>query len=112
MIDMKVLKLSDGSLAWHCIGCNDLHTVNTSWQFNGDYDKPTFSPSVLVRSGHYASGKTDSCWCTYNAQRPDKPATFKCRVCHTFIRDGKIQYLSDCTHEYAGKTVDMVDIQK
>ena len=29
--------------------------------------------------------------------------------CHSFIRDGKIQYLNDCTHEFAGKTVELPD---
>jgi hypothetical protein len=27
--------------------------------------------------------------------------------CHIFVRDGKIQFLNDCTHELAGKTVPM-----
>jgi hypothetical protein len=26
-------------------------------------------------------------------------------VCHVFVKAGEIQYLSDCTHELAGKTV-------
>jgi len=26
-----------------------------------------------------------------------------------FIQDGKLKYLSDCSHGYAGQTVDMVD---
>jgi hypothetical protein len=28
---------------------------------------------------------------------------------HFFVTNGKIQYLSDCDHKMAGKTVDMVD---
>jgi hypothetical protein len=28
-------------------------------------------------------------------------------VCHSFVRNGKIEYLSDCTHNLAGKTVDI-----
>lgn len=30
--------------------------------------------------------------------------------CHSFITDGKIQYLSDCFHELAGQTVDLPEI--
>ncbi|MCP8600812.1 anaerobic dehydrogenase, partial [Acinetobacter baumannii] len=30
--------------------------------------------------------------------------------CHLFLTDGKIQFLSDCHHELAGLTVDMVPI--
>ena len=27
--------------------------------------------------------------------------------CHCFVRDGRIEYLSDSTHEFRGKSVDM-----
>ena len=57
--------------------------TNPSWNWNGDFDKPTVSPSILTRFGDY--------------------------IDHVFIRNGQIQYLSDCTHKYAGKVVDMVD---
>jgi len=57
------------------------------WEFNGDVDKPTFSPSILVRHHEWTVEK----------------------VCHSFVRDGKIEFLNDCTHELAGKTVPMED---
>lgn len=57
------------------------------WTFNGNLEKPTFSPSLLV-TGYL------------NAEQPDG-------VCHSYITDGKIQYLSDSTHEYAGKTIEL-----
>jgi hypothetical protein len=28
-------------------------------------------------------------------------------VCHSFVTDGRIQFLEDCTHELAGQTVDL-----
>lgn len=31
-------------------------------------------------------------------------------VCHSFVRDGRIQFLSDCTHKLANQTVDLPDI--
>jgi hypothetical protein len=84
-----------------------MHVVTSGWSFNGDYDRPTFSPSVLVTSGHYVPRfkKGDNCWCTYNAEHPDEPAPYKCERCHTWVRDGQITFLSDCTHELAGTTV-------
>jgi hypothetical protein len=30
-------------------------------------------------------------------------------MCHSFVVDGRIEYLSDCTHEMAGMTVDLLD---
>jgi hypothetical protein len=32
---------------------------------------------------------------------------FKCGVCHSHVTDGKIQYLSDCTHELTGQTIEV-----
>lgn len=74
-----------------CPGCKMVHTVNTegagpNWTFSGTAQNPTFSPSIRVR------------W-----NEGDEP---KC--CHSFVRDGKWQFLNDCTHELAGQTVSMV----
>lgn len=51
------------------------------WSFNGSVDSPTLSPSVLTKVG--PNGK----------------------VCHSLVRDGMIQFLSDCNHSLAGQTV-------
>lgn len=83
MSDNVLKEYGDGYL-FYCPGCKTAHAVGASWQFNGDFKKPTFSPSVLV---HY----------------PNQPKTFYC--CHSFIKDGMIQFLGDCTHDLAGQTV-------
>lgn len=54
------------------------------WRFNGDYDRPTFRPSMLLNSnmpGHKRS--------------------------HFFVTNGEIQYLPDCDHTMAGQTVEI-----
>lgn len=110
------LRVAEGGvLLFRCPGCEEMHQVQVGdgpgprWGFNGDYDRPTFSPSVLVKSGHYVSGQEGKvCWCTYE-QRLGKPPPFKCSVCHSFVRDGQIQFLGDCTHELAGQTVPIPD---
>lgn len=106
----------EGYTFW-CPGCNRAHSVKTSaggWGFNGNGDAPTFTPSVLVRTGHYVPGHEDKkdCWCTYNAENPDDPAPFQCHTCHSFVTDGRIQFLGDCTHSLAGQTVDLPDFEK
>jgi len=88
----------NGLMFW-CPGCDDAHKVNIGdgpgprWGWNGSADKPTFSPSVLV---------------TYPAN-PEASDEFKQwrteRRCHSFVVDGNIQFLPDCTHPLAGKTV-------
>ncbi|MFD6316924.1 DUF6527 family protein [Methylorubrum thiocyanatum] len=108
--------LEGGRVGFHCPGCNEMHVVaadpsnpmpnGAKWGFNGNYDRPTFTPSVLVRTGHHVPGHSAGpCWCTYNAEHPEEPAPFACTVCHSFVTDGQIQFLSDCTHALAGQTV-------
>lgn len=116
---MKLLStiLSDfgkGRVAFWCPGCNEAHAISVRhdedgqgpiWGYNGNPDAPTFTPSVLLKVGHYCSGQEGKdCWCTYE-ERIGRPAPFKCAICHSFVRGGQIEFLSDCTHELAGKTV-------
>lgn len=107
-----ILRTLEGSrLAFWCPGCSEVHQVAVGegegprWGFSGDYDKPTFTPSVLIRSGHHVPGQEGRlCWCTYETRTGDK-APFQCSVCHSFVADGQIQFLGDCTHALAGQTV-------
>jgi hypothetical protein len=32
-------------------------------------------------------------------------------LCHSFVRDGRIEFLSDCTHSLAGQTVELPEIE-
>jgi len=98
--------LAGNGVAFWCPGCDAAHAIRSDvWTWNGDVNKPTFSPSVLVTGGHYTPGHEGDCWCTYNAKHPEDPAPFKCERCHSFVRDGQIQFLGDCTHALAGQTV-------
>jgi hypothetical protein len=104
-----------GGLLYWCQGCDEPHAINVGtgpgprWGYNGNPDKPTFTPSVLVRTGHFSDHHKpgDECWCTYNAAHPDEPDKFHCQRCHTFITDGRVQFLDDCTHKLAGQTLDL-----
>lgn len=93
--------------AFWCPGCEEMHLVGTTWQWDGNLEAPTVSPSLLITSGHYCSRwkPGDSCWCTYNAEHADDPAGFVCERCHTFIKNGEIEFLPDCSHALAGKTL-------
>ncbi len=82
---------------FNCPGCGYSHGfyVNREgysgpkWDFNGNLEKPTVAPSIRM-STYYA----------------DKP-----HVCHLYIKDGMIQFLSDCTHMLAGQTVELPEIE-
>lgn len=101
----------------NCPGCGDHHVLPTTaghgarWTWNGDLERPTFSPSLLVTSGHYAKGREtpDPAGCYCNADEDFGP--WACYRCHSFIRDGRIQFLSDCTHAMAGQTVDLPEVE-
>jgi hypothetical protein len=62
----------------------------------------------LVRSGHYIHEQLhpNECWCNFT-ERTGQESEFKCSVCHSFVTDGRIQFLGDCTHALAGQTVDL-----
>lgn len=84
----------DGQQAFlfFCPGCKCGHQFWTPhWQFNGDLERPTVSPSILVWSP---------------GVEPDE------HRCHSFVRDGQIQFLSDCWHELKGQTVPLPDFDK
>lgn len=97
---------NDGAVrvGFWCPGCDGLHAVKVQqdaatphpcWTYNGNPEKPTFTPSILVTSGR----RVDP---AYVAEEGDPP-----EVCHSFVTDGRIQFLGDCTHALAGQTVDL-----
>ncbi len=102
---------TDYGISFRCPGCGDTHAVPTNgpnaWGYNGNLERPTLTPSILVRSGHHASAwkQGEACWCTYKGE-----TSFKCGVCHSFVVDGRIQFLGDCTHALAGQTVDLPEV--
>lgn len=103
------------SLLFYCAGCGMAHQVwvglgpGPRWGWNGDAERPTFTPSVLVTGQDFtAKGEADfEAW--HAAGRPKPAPKFESAplVCHTFVTDGRIQYLSDSTHALAGQTVDL-----
>jgi hypothetical protein len=80
-----------------CSGCEMMHGFNVNgpgpiWTFNNDLVKPTISPSLKVTY-------------TYGKDRINK-------VCHSFITNGEMKFLNDCTHKLAGKTIPLKAIEE
>lgn len=95
-VGKKIYWMRDGMYAFWCPGCDGLHAFWTkggpvvngheqNWTFNGDGDKPTIFPSLDV-------GKN----------LPN-------HHCHSWIKDGMIEFLSDSYHSLKGKTVPIPD---
>lgn len=80
------------------------------WNWNGSVDSPTLNPSVLTINGHFMADHSGRCWCDYNREHPDDQKVFECFRCHTWITDGKAQFLEDCSHQYRGQTLDLLDV--
>jgi hypothetical protein len=98
----------DERLAFWCPGCERLHQVQIKgrdpWQFDGALDCPTFSPSIKVTYRH-SKGHSNE-----NPAPVDYRGEYVEDVCHFFIRAGRIEFQSDCTHNLAGQTVAIPDL--
>lgn len=109
----KILRQADpdaSRLFFWCPGCNTSHCVavgdgpGVRWGWNGDVNKPTFTPSVLtwwnVTAGtdeevreHWRRWTLDHAYVV-----PERE-----HRCHSFVADGVIDFLGDCTHALRGK---------
>lgn len=91
-----------------CLGCDGRHVIRSKipknvkdkkaakkavWTFNDNLFKPTFSPSYLC-GGKDKEGRR-----------------FMRRRCHSYIKEGQIQFLPDCMHELKGQTVPLPPIK-
>ena len=91
---MKAYRINDSQVAIRCPGCGHAHAIDIPrWTFNGDYDSPTFSPSLNISHPAMKDGE----------ETDDIPAY----RCHSIVTDGKIQFLGDCTHALSGKTIEL-----
>lgn len=79
------------------------------WTFDGNLLRPTFMPSLLWRSGHYC-GTTPASDCAMCKHAAEHGLPSACCICHSWVRDGRIQFLPDCTHQLAGQTVDLPEV--
>lgn len=95
LVQIRPLRHADDDIrracfVW-CPGCATPHVFTVDgngpvWEWNEDLVKPTFSPSHRVTGG------------------------FRNTICHSFLRDGVWEFLSDCTHTLAGQRVEMVKL--
>lgn len=67
---------------FYCPGCESLHQISDAWEFDGNLESPTISPSILVRPN----------------------------TCHSFVRNGMIEFLSDSEHHLSGQTVPLPEL--
>lgn len=78
------VEMYEGSTGLHMLPVNS-STKTPSWVFDGNLEAPTLSPSILT---------------TYSENRK----------CHSYLRAGVFEYLSDCTHQYVNQLVPIPDL--
>jgi len=100
-----VLESHGDSVYFYCAGCKMLHGIRVRgaqeplWGWNGDVVKPSFTPSILV-TGTFMLNEEEFAKIEAGVEFERRPL-----ICHSFVTNGMVQYLSDCTHELAGQTV-------
>jgi hypothetical protein len=115
-MNVAALHFDGRALNWFCPGCKFRHGVpvkqgprgQVAWKFNGSLTTPTLEPSILVFPRQRFIDKdlpygTEPGQLLRDENRETTPR------CHSFVRQGKLQFLDDCEHELAGQTVDMVE---
>lgn len=83
--DCPGCKHFEGGSSYHRIPVIQGRKTTGAWEWNGDEEKPTTNPSVLISFD-------------YGEQREK-------RVCHFFLRNGVVEFCGDCSHPLAGKKV-------
>jgi hypothetical protein len=94
----RIHEMAPNLLCFHCPACGYAHHVGVNgrkipgsngsmneWGWNGSFSSPTFTPSLLVNKESLGTSPR----------------------CHSFVAEGRIQFLGDCTHAMAGQTVDI-----
>lgn len=88
-------RVARGYAHW-CPGCAEMHVIYTepypgragpTWSFDGNLDRPSFSPSI--KTTWYGGGDGQEV----------------VRVCHYFVTAGEIRFCGDSTHHLRGRTV-------
>jgi hypothetical protein len=83
-----------------------LHRIPDTWTFDGNLEKPTFTPSVRITGiqTETRDGKWTGRWKKNEAGEPLQ------LCCHYFLTAGQLQFCADSTHALAGKTVPLPDL--
>lgn len=94
-----------GCKCGHGVWTTKKNTVNAVWTFNGNMEKPTFTPSLKITQTTHSPPVTPENMDQWKVSPwPQTEITY---VCHSVITDGVINFCGDCSHELAGKSIPM-----
>lgn len=109
-LSRKLRSLEGGRIMFFCPGCKENHVIQVEpgtsvkpWGWNRDVERPTFTPSILVK------GKRRITEDEYQRIKNGEDVKIPKLICHSFVTDGQIRFLNDSTHDLAGQTVELPD---
>lgn len=114
-LSKKLRSAEGGRVMFWCPGCDGPHQITIKedanrqgpiWGYNGNPDAPTFTPSILVRGTRPLTDDEAERLLAGDVSVSREPVR---TVCHSFVTDGRIQFLGDSTHALAGQTVEIPD---
>ena len=79
------MEMPGGGSGLHMLPVTDTQGRRPSWSWDGNLEAPTLSPSILTH------GRDDN-------------------RCHSFLRAGVFEFLTDSTHSLAGQHIPMPDL--
>lgn len=96
-----VLRRATRGYSHWCLGCEEMHMIPDRWRFDGNVDRPTFSPSVKITGKQTVKEKGR--WTGEWVRDANGKALDYC--CHYILTAGTLNFCADSTHALAGKAI-------
>jgi hypothetical protein len=104
MSNAKIQQHGQEYFFW-CPACKMVHAITNKWQFNGDFNAPTFSPSILVQG---VQRITDEEAARILNGENIEPRPLRC---HSYIENGYIRFCDDSLHDLKGQTLALEPVE-
>ena len=95
------MRRGQGGFFHWCPGCEEMHILPDSWTFDGNLEKPTFTPSFKHEGIQrvFVDGKWTGEW-----KRDGNGNTIP-YICHYVLTAGMLNFGGDSTHALASQVV-------
>lgn len=105
-VSSKLRRQSNGYAHW-CPACGETHPLPDGWEFDGNLECPTFTPSFKHTGAQRIVTERGDWTGEWKRDANGKPLA---GVCHYVLTAGVLNFCNDCTHAMAGKAVPLPDL--
>lgn len=105
-VSAKLRRSTSGFLHW-CPACGELHALPDSWTFNGNVDRPAFTPSFKHTGKRSVVDEKGDWTGEWHRDERGEPLDW---CCHYILTDGILNFCADCTHGMSGQSVPLPDL--